>query len=227
MSIGIQCGKVYIDSCVRFNGVLEKLKDIPIRRHIKQNINGSVGLLYKLVRMIIQFLDLILTIVSISVYGKQHQVENSISNHLVLGCIWSPLLNDKVQNQSRLCYIQMIIRKRDFGMYRSKSITLCLMSHMFSVKGKMLRLQQQYFFVCATIQDILRRFKRRPGCEWTDLPIKMAVQLNDTHPTVAIPELMRILVDIEGLEWDAAWNITKQVRFRFCISQNRLIPQML
>lgn len=75
----------------------------------------------------------------------------------------------------------------------------------------MLRLQQQYFFVCATIQDVLRRFKRRPNWEWKDLPNKLCIQLNDTHPAVAIPELMRILVDIEGLDWDPAWALTKQV----------------
>lgn len=75
----------------------------------------------------------------------------------------------------------------------------------------MLRLQQQYFFVCATIQDVLRRFKRHPGREWKDLPNKLTIQLNDTHPTVAIPELMRILIDVEGLDWDFAWDLTKQV----------------
>lgn len=78
----------------------------------------------------------------------------------------------------------------------------------------MLRLQQQYFFVCATIQDVLRRFKRRPGREWKELPDKLTVQLNDTHPAVAIPELMRILIDVENLDWDDAWDLTKQVRVR-------------
>ena len=72
--------------------------------------------------------------------------------------------------------------------------------------GKELRLKQQYFFVCATLQDIIRRFKKtsRP---WIQFPDQVAIQLNDTHPTLGIPELMRILVDIERLDWDTAWDI--------------------
>lgn len=73
-------------------------------------------------------------------------------------------------------------------------------------RGKELRLKQQYFWVAASLYDIVRRFKksRRP---WSDFPDQVAIQLNDTHPTLAIVELQRILIDIEGLEWDEAWNI--------------------
>jgi glycogen phosphorylase len=77
--------------------------------------------------------------------------------------------------------------------------------------GKELRLKQQYFFVSATLQDVIRRFKKRPGRRWEDLPDKVAIQMNDTHPALVVPELMRVLVDQESLEWDLAWALTQQV----------------
>jgi glycogen phosphorylase len=69
-----------------------------------------------------------------------------------------------------------------------------------------LRLKQQYFWCCASLYDIVRRFKKtkRP---WSEFPDQVAIQLNDTHPTLAIVELQRILVDIEDLAWDVAWKI--------------------
>ncbi|MFA6844823.1 MAG: glycogen/starch/alpha-glucan phosphorylase [Sphaerochaetaceae bacterium] len=73
--------------------------------------------------------------------------------------------------------------------------------------GKELRLKQQYFFVSCSLQDIVRRFKRQ-NVAWDQFPDFAAIQLNDTHPSLAIPEMMRILLDIENLEWDTAWNIT-------------------
>lgn len=73
--------------------------------------------------------------------------------------------------------------------------------------GKVLRLKQEYFFVSATLQDIFFRFKKS-GKDFSEIPNKVAIQLNDTHPSLAIPELMRILIDKERLEWDEAWEIT-------------------
>jgi glycogen phosphorylase len=72
-------------------------------------------------------------------------------------------------------------------------------------RGKELRLKQQYFWCAASLNDIVRRFKKtnRP---WKEFPQQVAIQLNDTHPTLAIPELQRILIDLEGLEWDEAWS---------------------
>ncbi len=72
--------------------------------------------------------------------------------------------------------------------------------------GQELRLKQQYFFVAATFQDILRRY-RKENKTFDDFPNQVAVQLNDTHPAIAIPELMRIFLDIEGLGWEMAWNL--------------------
>ena len=73
--------------------------------------------------------------------------------------------------------------------------------------GKELRLKQEYFFVSCTVQDILRRFKA-DGNAWEIFPDKVFLQLNDTHPALAIPEMMRLLVDREGLNWDQAWQIS-------------------
>ncbi|KAH9701592.1 alpha-glucan phosphorylase 2 [Citrus sinensis] len=76
-------------------------------------------------------------------------------------------------------------------------------------EGKLLRLKQQFFLCSASLQDMILRFKeRKSGRQWSEFPSKVAVQLNDTHPTLAIPELMRLLMDEEGLGWDEAWDIT-------------------
>ncbi|MBL7006389.1 MAG: glycogen/starch/alpha-glucan phosphorylase [Spirochaetia bacterium] len=73
--------------------------------------------------------------------------------------------------------------------------------------GKELRLKQQYFFVACSLADILRRF-RKSGEAWSKFPDYAALQLNDTHPSLAVPELMRILLDTEHLSWEEAWDIT-------------------
>jgi starch phosphorylase len=73
--------------------------------------------------------------------------------------------------------------------------------------GKELRLKQEYFFVSCSLQDILRRFKSG-GNRWDEFPDKVFMQLNDTHPALVIPELMRLLMDREGVGWDEAWQIT-------------------
>ncbi|MGI6115099.1 MULTISPECIES: glycogen/starch/alpha-glucan phosphorylase [unclassified Clostridium] len=77
-------------------------------------------------------------------------------------------------------------------------------------EGKMLRLQQHYFFTSATIQYIVKDFKKRyPHMPLTRLHEKVAIHINDTHPALAIPELMRILLDQEGLSWEDAWQVTR------------------
>ncbi|XP_031586150.2 glycogen phosphorylase, brain form [Oreochromis aureus] len=98
-------------------------------------------------------------------------------------------------------------------------------------EGKELRLKQEYFVVAATLQDIVRRFKsskfgsRDPvRTSFDTFPEKVAIQLNDTHPALTIPELMRILVDIEKLDWDKAWDIT----CRTCAYTNHtVLPEAL
>ena len=74
--------------------------------------------------------------------------------------------------------------------------------------GKELRLKQQYFFVSASIQSLLAKFKTDHGPDLHKLPEKVTIQMNDTHPTVAVPELMHQLIDFEGMSWEEAWEIT-------------------
>ncbi len=89
--------------------------------------------------------------------------------------------------------------------------------------GRELRLLQEYFFVACAIRDILRRFMRR-GEDLRDFPAKTALQLNDTHPTLAIAELMRLMVDEHGLAWDAAFELT---RAAVAFTNHTLMPEAL
>ena len=91
----------------------------------------------------------------------------------------------------------------------AENLTKVLYPNDNTTQGKELRLRQQYFFVACSLRDILRRF-RQTNESWDALPDKVFIQLNDTHPTLVIPELMRILIDIEGLDWDKAWDLTRR-----------------
>ena len=97
----------------------------------------------------------------------------------------------------------------------SETITKVLYPSDSSESGKELRLVQQYFFVACSLKDIIRRYRRRNADghglpDWDHFADKVAIQLNDTHPAVAIPELMRVLVDEADLEWDRAWGICQR-----------------
>jgi len=92
-----------------------------------------------------------------------------------------------------------------------------------TIQGQALRLIQQYFFTACTLADVLRRFDRRND-DISRLPDKAAVQLNDTHPSIAVPELMRLLVDERGLPWEQAWEITTAV---FAYTNHTLLPEAL
>lgn len=90
--------------------------------------------------------------------------------------------------------------------------------------GKELRLIQQYFFSACSLKDIIRRYKRTHGDDWSKFSAQVAVQLNDTHPAVAIPELMRILVDRAQMAWDDAWQICRET---FSYTNHTLLPEAL
>lgn len=89
--------------------------------------------------------------------------------------------------------------------------------------GQELRLKQEFFLVAASLKDILSRFKTG-NSDWRKLPEKVAIQCNDTHPNLAIPELMRFLVDEEGLEWDMAWDITVKT---MAYTNHTILPEAL
>ena len=89
--------------------------------------------------------------------------------------------------------------------------------------GRALRLVQQYLLVACSLSDLVRRF-RQSNSDWSALPEKVAIQLNDTHPTLAIPELMRILLDEAHLEWAQAWDLTQQT---FAYTNHTLLPEAL
>jgi len=91
-------------------------------------------------------------------------------------------------------------------------------------EGKKLRLKQQYFFTSSSLQDIVRKFKLKHGTNFNMLPDFTSIQLNDTHPVVAIPELMRILIEVEGLLWKEAWEI---VRKTFAYTNHTILSEAL
>ncbi len=91
----------------------------------------------------------------------------------------------------------------------AENLTKVLYPNDNTSQGKELRLRQQYFFVACSLRDILRRF-RQTNDSWDVLPDKVFIQLNDTHPTLVVPELMRILIDEEGLDWEKAWDLTRR-----------------
>ena len=122
----------------------------------------------------------------------------------------------KVFNQGG--YVEAV-REKAIG----ESISKVLYPNDQTESGKELRLVQQYFFVTCSLKDILRRF-RAQNEDWNQLPEKAAIQLNDTHPAVAILELMRLLTDDHGLEWDHAWGICKKT---FSYTNHTLLPEAL
>ena len=107
--------------------------------------------------------------------------------------------------------------------YQVQAITSCLYPDDSSYEGKLLRLTQEYFFVSAGVQSIVRHYKRRKG-DLRQFAKKIAIHINDTHPALAIPELMRVLVDIEGLDWDTAWTITKNT---VAYTNHTIMPEAL
>jgi starch phosphorylase len=114
------------------------------------------------------------------------------------------------------------IRSIDRAMY-SENITRVLYPNDKVAVGQELRLRQEYFLASASLQDILRRYKRAHST-FDQLPDKVAIQINDTHPAVAVAELMRLLVDVEGLEWEKAWALTQSV---FGYTNHTLMPEAL
>ncbi|HEV3272880.1 MAG TPA: glycogen/starch/alpha-glucan phosphorylase [Candidatus Methylacidiphilales bacterium] len=106
---------------------------------------------------------------------------------------------------------------------QSETVSKVLYPNDKTEAGKELRLIQQYFFVSCSLRDIIRRFHRIPR-KWSDFPDKVAIQLNDTHPALAVVELLRILHDENGLPWDEAWGIVTRT---MAYTNHTLLPEAL
>lgn len=143
--------------------------------------------------------------------------QNEIVNNLRLWkAVSSRSLDLKSFNQGD--YINAV---RDIQLHENISRVLYPNDKVFV--GAELRLKQEYFLVSATIQDIMRRFKKTND-DWRKFPEKVAIQCNDTHPNLAVPELMRIFLDEEGLGWDLAWDITKKT---IAYTNHTMLPEAL
>jgi starch phosphorylase len=105
----------------------------------------------------------------------------------------------------------------------AESLTRVLYPDDSTTQGQGLRFVQEYFLVACSLADLVRRF-RRSNADWSELPDRVAIQLNDTHPTMAIPELMRILLDEAQLPWDRAWELTRRT---LAYTNHTLLPEAL
>jgi starch phosphorylase len=105
----------------------------------------------------------------------------------------------------------------------AESLTRVLYPDDSTTQGQALRFVQEYFLVACSLADLVRRF-RRQHADWRALPDKVAIQLNDTHPSLAVPELMRILLDEAGLGWDEAWELTRRT---LAYTNHTLLPEAL
>lgn len=106
---------------------------------------------------------------------------------------------------------------------RTENISKVLYPNDTTQQGKILRLKQQYFMVASSLLDIIKRYKRK-NYNFDNFTKEVAIQLNDTHPSIAIPEMMRILVDIEKMYWDTAWEIVQNV---FAYTNHTVLPEAL
>jgi starch phosphorylase len=109
------------------------------------------------------------------------------------------------------------------GTLAAESLTRVLYPDDSTEMGQGLRFVQEYFLVACSLADLVRRFRRR-NADWNTFPEKVAIQLNDTHPTMAVPELMRILLDDAHLGWDQAWDLTQRT---LAYTNHTLLPEAL
>ncbi|MEE4135513.1 MAG: glycogen/starch/alpha-glucan phosphorylase, partial [Desulforhopalus sp.] len=147
-------------------------------------------------------------------------VPGYLNDHVINMRLWSAHASRELDlsDFSRGDYIKAVESK-----VSSETISKVLYPPDHNYAGQELRLKQQYFFVAATFQDIMRRFKKKHE-DFEKFTDRVAVQLNDTHPAIAIPELMRILLDLEGLGWAKAWHICVNT---FAYTNHTLMPEAL
>ena len=141
---------------------------------------------------------------------------NTVNNMRLWAAKASRDFNLKYFNEGN--YIKAVADKNE-----SENLSKVLYPDDTTQMGRELRFKQQYFFVCASLHDILRRFTKYHS-DLDELPDEVAIQLNDTHPSIAIPELMRVLIDVHHLDWDRAWDITQRT---FSYTNHTLMPEAL
>jgi starch phosphorylase len=169
--------------------------------------------------------------------GGRYRVE-WVPDKLVLGMAYdTPILGYRANtaNMLRLWQAQAIesfdFQAFNVGDYeravdekmQSENITKVLYPNDEAQRGKALRLQQQFFFATCSLRDMIRIYSQR-AADLSRLHEKYAVQLNDTHPAIAIAELMRLLIDIHGMDWEPAWEVTSKI---FSYTNHTLLPEAL
>ncbi len=144
--------------------------------------------------------------------------ENDIVNTLRL---WSAAARDEfdLEEFNAGSYADSVASKN-----AAENITMVLYPNATTENGQELRLRQQYFLASASLQDTIRVWQRRHGDDFSEFAAKNCFQLNDTHPAVAVAELMRLLLDEHGLNWDDAWNITRST---MAYTNHTLLPEAL
>jgi starch phosphorylase len=144
--------------------------------------------------------------------------ENDIVNTLRL---WSAAARDEfdLEEFNAGSYADSVASKNE-----AENITMVLYPNATTENGQELRLRQQYFLASASLQDTLRNWRSRHGDDFSGFAAKNCFQLNDTHPAVAVAELMRLLIDVHGLDWDEAWDITRRT---MAYTNHTLLPEAL
>ncbi|MBS3954657.1 MAG: glycogen/starch/alpha-glucan phosphorylase [Methylomicrobium sp.] len=143
---------------------------------------------------------------------------NGVVNTLRL---WKAVANEEFDFQefNGRDYAEIVVEKN-----RAENITMVLYPNDASENGKELRLKQQYLFASATLQDVIATWIGRHGNDFSEFVAKNCFQLNDSHPSIAVAEMMRLLIDIHGLSWDDAWNITRNT---MAYTNHTLLPEAL
>jgi len=150
----------------------------------------------------------------VPVPGYQNDVVNTLR-------LWSAVATDEfdLEEFNAGSYADAVAAKN-----AAENITMVLYPNAETENGQELRLRQQYFLASASLQDMLRTWVERHGDDFGEFADKRCVQLNDTHPAIAVPELMRLLLDDYGLTWDAAWEVTSRT---MAYTNHTLLPEAL
>jgi starch phosphorylase len=150
----------------------------------------------------------------IPVPGFQNDIVNTLR-------LWSAAARDEfdLEEFNAGSYTDSVASKNE-----AENITMVLYPNAATESGHELRLRQQYFLASASLQDTLRNWQTRHGDDFSGFAAKNCFQLNDTHPAVAVAELMRLLIDVHGLHWDTAWDITRQT---MAYTNHTLLPEAL